>query len=84
MGRSPAEGKDDPFQYSCLENSMYRGAWQVTVHEVTKSQRPLKKFSMHAHETKISCYSGTLISQFSSVQLISVTTCLKSYELTFV
>ena len=26
-GRSPGEGKDDPLQYSCLENSMGRGAW---------------------------------------------------------
>ena len=27
-----------PLQYSCLENSMDRGAWQTTVHGVTKSQ----------------------------------------------
>ena len=27
-----------PLQYSCLENSMDRGAWWVTVHGVTKSQ----------------------------------------------
>ena len=27
LGRSPAEGNDNPFQYSCLENSMDRGAW---------------------------------------------------------
>ena len=33
-GRSPGEGS----QYSCLENSMDRGAWQVTVHTVAKSQ----------------------------------------------
>ena len=30
-----------PFQYSCLENSMDREAWQVTVHGVTKSQTRL-------------------------------------------
>ena len=35
---SPGEGNDNPLQYSCLENSMDRGAWQATVHEVTKSQ----------------------------------------------
>ena len=28
---------DYPFQYSCLENLMNRGAWQATVHGVTKS-----------------------------------------------
>ena len=27
-GRSPGEGNGNPFQYSCLENSMDRGAWQ--------------------------------------------------------
>ena len=26
-GRSPGEGNDNPLQYSCLENSMDRGAW---------------------------------------------------------
>ena len=37
-GRSPGGGNGDPLQYSCLENPMDRGAWQVTVHEVAKSQ----------------------------------------------
>ena len=31
-GRSSRVGNGNPLQYSCLENSMYRGAWQVTVH----------------------------------------------------
>ena len=34
--RSPGEGNDNPLQYSCLENPMDRGAWQATVHGVTK------------------------------------------------
>ena len=34
LGRSPGEGNDNPFQYSCLENSMDRGAWLATVHGV--------------------------------------------------
>ena len=29
LGRSPGEGNRYPLQYSCLENSMDRGAWQV-------------------------------------------------------
>ena len=37
-GRSPGEGKGHPVQYSCLENSMDRGAWQATVHGVPKNQ----------------------------------------------
>ena len=36
-GRCPGEGSDYPLQYSCLENSMDRGAWRETVHRVTKS-----------------------------------------------
>ena len=35
-GRSLRVGNDNPFQYSCLENSMNRGAWQAKVHGVTK------------------------------------------------
>ena len=35
-GSSPGEGKGYPLRYSCLENPMDRGAWQVTVHRVAK------------------------------------------------
>ena len=38
--RSPGERNGNPLQYSCLENSMDRGAWQITVHGVTKSNYP--------------------------------------------
>ena len=38
LGRSPGEGNGYPFQYSCLENSIDRGAWRATVHGVTKNQ----------------------------------------------
>ena len=37
-GRSPGEGNGNPLQYYCLENSTNRGAWQATVHGITKSQ----------------------------------------------
>ena len=36
-GRSPGKGNGYPLQYYCLENTMDRGAWPVTVHRVTKS-----------------------------------------------
>ena len=35
-GRSPGEGKGNLVQYSCLENSMNRGAWQAVVTGVAK------------------------------------------------
>ena len=41
LGRSPGVGNGDPLQYSCLENSMDRGAWQTTVHGVSKSRTQL-------------------------------------------
>ena len=34
--RSPGEGNGNPLQYSCLENSMDRGAWWATVHETAE------------------------------------------------
>ena len=37
LGISPGEGNGNPLQYSCLENSMGRGAWKATVHGVVKS-----------------------------------------------
>ena len=41
LGRSPGDGNGNPLQYSCLGNAMGRGAWQPTVHGVTKSQTRL-------------------------------------------
>ena len=37
-GRSPGGGHGNPLQYSCLENSMDRGAWQGTVCGVAKDK----------------------------------------------
>ena len=41
LGRSPGVENGNLLQYSCLENSMGRGAWWATVHGVTKSQTRL-------------------------------------------
>ena len=41
VGKTAGERNGNPLQYSCLENSMDRGAWQATVHRVTKSQTQL-------------------------------------------
>ena len=48
-GRSPEEGNGNPLQYSCLENSMDRGAWRGTVDGVTKSQTRLRDFYSLIH-----------------------------------
>ena len=43
--RSPGGGNGTLLQYSCLENSMDRGAWQATAHGVTKRWTQLKQLS---------------------------------------
>ena len=59
QGRSRGEGHGNPLQYSCLENSMERGAWRATVPGIAKSQTLshrikdclylVKKFQMCVH-----------------------------------
>ena len=41
-GRFTGERNNNPLQYSCLENSMNRRAWQAAVHGVVKNQTQLK------------------------------------------
>ena len=57
LGRSPGEGNPYPLQYSCLQNSMDRGAWQATVHGVSKSRTLLGRLSGHVKTLE----SGTLV-----------------------
>ena len=45
LGKSPGEGNGNPLQYSCLQNSMDRGAWWAKVHGVSKSQTGLKDYT---------------------------------------
>ena len=46
-GRSPGEGNGYPFQYTCLENSMDRGAWWATAHGVAKSWTWLNDYHIY-------------------------------------
>ena len=46
-GRSPGEGKGYPPQFSGLEDSMDRAAWQVTVPGVTEADTTLSLFHFH-------------------------------------
>ena len=48
LGRLPGRSHGNPLQYSCLENSMDRGAWKamvhrIAVHRVAKNQTQLKQ-----------------------------------------
>ena len=52
LGRSPGGANGNPLQYSCLEN-MDRGAWQATVHGVTKSWTLLRA---HTHRSQVPQY----------------------------
>ena len=70
LGRSPEGGHGNLLQYSCLGNPMDRGAWQATVHRVTKSWTWLRRLSMHTHRGLVGSNSVSIytwVVQFSSV-----------------
>ena len=46
LGRSPGEGNSYPLQYSCLENSMDRGASRATVHGVHKDSATTERLTL--------------------------------------
>ena len=58
------EGNGTPLQYSCLENPTDRGAWQASVHGVTKSRTQLSDFTFtfhfHALEKEMATHSSIL------------------------
>ena len=55
-GRFSGVGNGNPFQYSCLENSTDRGAWQATFNGVAKSQ---SRLSTHL-KNSIPCMSYSI------------------------
>ena len=59
---SPGEGNGNPLQYSCLENSMDRGAWWATVHGVKKSRTWLSDYTFTFKE-----FSRPLVTPYFSV-----------------
>ena len=58
------EGNGTPLQYSCLENSMGRGAWWAAVHDVTTSWTQLSDFTFTFHfpalEKEMATHSSVL------------------------
>ena len=68
-GRSPGGGNGNPFQYSCLENSMNRGALWATVHGVVRvghdlatkpASSPHFKIRLHENNTHGHASNGSL------------------------
>ena len=49
LGRSHGEGNGNPLQYSCLENSMDRGAWWATIHGITEESDTTEQLRTHLH-----------------------------------
>ena len=64
LGRSPREGNGYLLYYSRLENSLDKGVWWATVHEVAKSQTQLSDFTFtfhfHALEKEMATHSSIL------------------------
>ena len=54
-GGSSGGGNGNPLQYSCLENSLARGAWWATVYGVAKSQTRLSTYHYHKIASIIVC-----------------------------
>ena len=58
------EGNGTPFQYSCLENLMDRGAWKAAVHGVAEGRTRLRDFTFtfhfHALEKEMATHSTVL------------------------
>ena len=52
LERSPGEENGNPLKYSCLENSRDRGAWQATVHGVTRVRHDLVTKQQNPIQTK--------------------------------
>ena len=71
LERSPGVGNSNPLQYSCLENSMNRGAWQATVRRFAKSWTQLSTHSRTRLKTPFHCFCTSDVS-FSGLILIPV------------
>ena len=55
LGRSPGEGNGNPLEYSCLENSMDRGAWCTESMELQGVEHNLGTKQLYIWSTVSSC-----------------------------
>ena len=68
---SSGEGNGNPLQYSCLENSVDRGAWLAAVHGVAQSETQLKRLSSSSSRDlfkKIRHTKGTFHAKMGSIK----------------
>ena len=75
-GRSPGGRNGNPFEYSCLENSIDRGAWRATVQGVSVSDVTGHMHTQPSRDTEIStptCLKTSELHRF----------CTKNMDLTF-
>ena len=56
LGRYRGEENGQPLHYLCLQNPMDRGAWQATVHRITKRWTRLSNSHFHFNIMKLSAY----------------------------
>ena len=87
QGRSLGGGNGNLLQYSCLENSMDRGAWQATAHGVAKSLNTTEQLSAHVHmwlvlanEFRLEMTSVLLLKKYNKVCLCMCTCMLGKGE----
>ena len=73
-GRVPGEGNGNPLEYSCLKNSIDRGAWWPTVHGVTKSCVQL--FVSHTRVNNSLLHIHIYLTYISDVSSITFCVCM--------
>ena len=72
LGRSLGVGNGNPIQYSCLENSMDRGAWQATFHGAAKSCTQLNDWAHTINYNYWLIYSRGIQIQYVSSYCLSL------------
>ena len=82
LGITPGRRNGNPLQYSCLENSMDRGAWWATVHRVAKSQTQMSNFTSLHFNCTIALESAFLLFLFDYriFKHIHIEKCFDNYQ----
>ena len=81
MGTFPGVGNGNPLQYSCLENSMDRVAWQAIVHWVAKSPTRLSTHTVILTVLRLQIHEHKMLFHLLEYPLISFTDVLKQFSL---